>query len=255
MSSINPEKVAQDIIRFYGITKPSEIDIEAISLDKGVFVNDIAIIGSVARLQVKNQYGIISVDNKIRELGKRRFAIAHELGHFELHKGYSMANVCSDKDFLNWYRERIDENEANIFAAELLMPTELFRGNCPRDVPDFNMFGDLAHKFNTTLTATAFRYVEKGYFPCALIASVGGKIKWISRSYDFKYKVKAIGTSLHKFTIAGSSLEGDAIPDKPEIVDDQYWLEDTIQDRELHLYEHTISLPLYNTILSLLFVN
>lgn len=255
MSYTNAERVAQEIINFYGITSPAEIDIEAIALDRRVFVNDIEIAGSVARLQIKNRYGIISVNKGIKESGKRRFAIAHELGHFELHKDKSNTYICDDKDFLNWYREKIDENEANVFAAELLMPMDLFRKHCPRDVPNFNLVSDLANEFGTSLTATAFRYVEKGYFPCALIASVDGHIRWMSKSDDFPFRIKGINSPIHKFTIAGASLTGEVMPDMPEVVDEKYWLVETVGDKELSLHEHSISLPSYNAILSLLYFN
>lgn len=220
-----------------------------------MFVNDIGIEGSVARLQVKNRFGIISVDKGIKEPGKRRFAIAHELGHFELHKDNSKTNICNDRDFLNWYREKIDEIEANIFAVELLMPLDLFRKLCPRDVPNFNLISNLAAEFNTSLTATAFRYVEKGYFPCALVASIDGRMRWMCRSSDFSHRIKGVDTPLHKFSIAGASLGGESIPDIPEIVDEECWLEETVKDKELRLHEHSIPLPSYNTILSLLFFN
>ncbi|MEE9442833.1 MAG: ImmA/IrrE family metallo-endopeptidase [candidate division Zixibacteria bacterium] len=249
------ERVAQEIIKYYGITTPSEIDIEAIALDRRVFVNDIVIEGSVARLQVKNKFGIISVNRCIKESGKRRFAIAHELGHFELHIDKSKTYICNDRDFLNWYREKIDETEANIFAAELLMPVDMFREFCPRDEPDFNIISTLAAKFNTSLTATAFRYVEKGYFPCALVASLNGRIKWRSWSHDFSHIIKGVDTPLHEFSIAGASLGGESIPNQPKIVNEECWLDETIKDKELKLHEHSIHLPSYNTILSLLFFN
>jgi len=255
MNSMNARRTAQEIIKYYGITKPDEIEVEAIALDRKVFVNDIVIEGSVARLQVKKQHGIISVSTGIKEAGKRRFAIAHELGHFELHKEKSKSNICTDKDFLNWYREKIDENEANVFAAELLMPEQIFKKICPRDVPNFGIISNLAEEFNASLTATAFRYVEIGYFPCALVASVGGRIRWMTYSSDFSARIKQIDTPLHKLSIAGASLNGESIPIIPEIVDDECWLENANQEEDLKLYEHSIQLSSYNTILSLLFFN
>jgi len=255
MSSVYSKRTAQEIIKYYGITKPDEIEIEAIALDRKVFVNDIFIKGSVARLQVKRQHGIISVNTNIKEPGKRRFAIAHELGHFELHKEKSKSNICSDKDFLNWYREKIDENEANAFAAELLMPESIFREYCPRDLPSFTLIGNLAEIFKTSLTATAFRYVELGHFPCALIASVDGRIKWMSCSSDFPSRILQIDTPVHKLSVAGSCLLGESAPSLPELVEKSYWLESGNENEDLKLHEHAVNLTTYNTILSLLFFN
>jgi Zn-dependent peptidase ImmA (M78 family) len=65
--------------------------------------------------------------NSLQSRNRRRFTIAHELGHFVLHEG-----IYVDKDFrINWRdgnsskAANPDEMEANRFAAELLMPTDL----------------------------------------------------------------------------------------------------------------------------------
>ncbi len=65
--------------------------------------------------------------NSLHHPNRQRFSIAHELGHYMLHKGMK---VHVDKDFhVNWRDDdsskaiNRDEIEANRFAAELLMPT------------------------------------------------------------------------------------------------------------------------------------
>ena len=255
MGTVGAVRAAQAIIKSYGIKEPNEIDLEAIALDRKILVNDTDIEGSVARLQVKKQFGVISVSTRIQERGRRRFAIAHELGHFELHRMKSQAHICTEKDLLDWYKKEIDENEANVFAAEMLMPTEIFRRSCPRDVPSFELIRELAAMFNTSLTATAFRYVEKGYFPCALVASVNGRVKWAVKSSDFNYRIKSIDTPIHKHSCAGASLEGEPLSTVPEAVDVDCWLDQPIEDKSYKLYENSIYMPSYDTILSLLFID
>ena len=66
-------------------------------------------------------------------LVRQRFAITHEIGHFVLHKKQASEKIFVDKDFLVKYRnsksysssEHRDEQAANAFAAELLMPENL----------------------------------------------------------------------------------------------------------------------------------
>jgi Zn-dependent peptidase ImmA (M78 family) len=74
----------------------------------------------------RGEWAVIAV-NRSQHTRRRRFTIAHEIGHFMLHKG-----VYIDKDTrINQRRSRsssgldIDEVQANAFAAELLMPAEL----------------------------------------------------------------------------------------------------------------------------------
>jgi len=79
--------------------------------------------GALVRSKRETYIGVNSSDHPNRQ----RFTIAHELGHFVLHRGIS---IHVDKDFRVNLRDGAsskgvdrDEMEANRFAAELLMPT------------------------------------------------------------------------------------------------------------------------------------
>ena len=58
------------------------------------------------------------------EVGRRRFGIGHELGHWELHLDLSQGWLCSSHN-IHAYRGSAAEIEANVFAAALLMPLEM----------------------------------------------------------------------------------------------------------------------------------
>jgi hypothetical protein len=67
-----------------------------------------------------------------RSPGRRRFTIAHEVGHFVLHAGRSQAadsSYCRGSDLEQ--RDSI-EGEANRFAAALLMPDQLLEREANR---------------------------------------------------------------------------------------------------------------------------
>ena len=59
---------------------------------------------------------------------RRRFTIAHELGHWicQCLEGSAAPVMCRDRD-LSTAADRTREREANVFAAELLMPEEAVR--------------------------------------------------------------------------------------------------------------------------------
>ena len=62
---------------------------------------------------------------------RRRFTIAHEIGHFVLHaQGATGVVFCRVTDAPEAPKQRI-EREANRFAAELLMPEDLVRARPP----------------------------------------------------------------------------------------------------------------------------
>jgi len=64
--------------------------------------------------------------------GRRRFTIAHEIGHFVLHQ-----ERCSPgHDGAVGEAGRIEEREADAFAAELLMPEHLVREAVRENGPD-----------------------------------------------------------------------------------------------------------------------
>ena len=90
---------------------------------------------------------------------RRRFTIAHELGHWQLHRRSEHAVYCRptvvDSDAV---RERprlpVPEEEANMFAAAVLMPAQLLREqyqDCGRN------FADLCERFGASGAAMGRR--------------------------------------------------------------------------------------------------
>jgi Zn-dependent peptidase ImmA (M78 family) len=75
-----------------------------------------------------NKENLICVNEKHTE-NRKRFTIAHELGHYLLHNG---DNTHIDRNFIINFRDsvssqaiNVEEIEANAFAAALLMPEQL----------------------------------------------------------------------------------------------------------------------------------
>lgn len=66
-----------------------------------------------------NNIAVICVNYK-RSYGHQNFTLAHEVGHWFLHKGKSI----SDDDRVLGYSSDMVEQEANEFAGELLYPEE-----------------------------------------------------------------------------------------------------------------------------------
>lgn len=70
--------------------------------------------------------------------GRRRFTMAHELGHIILHWGWPTFQPTNEYSIL--YRNEYDnsntqlENEANEFAAQLLAPIDLIEKILPKDI-------------------------------------------------------------------------------------------------------------------------
>ena len=84
---------------------------------------------------------------------RRRFTIAHELGHYVLHHGVIGEGITDDA----LYRSRLSgplEREANRFAAKLLMPWNLIIESTEQGI---NTVKDLAEKFGVSKSAMSIR--------------------------------------------------------------------------------------------------
>lgn len=58
---------------------------------------------------------------------RKRFTIAHEIGHFLLHKDYLGEGVLDDTFYRSEHLSGAQETEANKFAADILMPFHLLQ--------------------------------------------------------------------------------------------------------------------------------
>jgi hypothetical protein len=200
----------------------------------------------------KGGLGIITVNSGIPEEGRKRFAIAHELGHFELH-AVSQLILCTEEDMYVWNENKGQEIDANEFAASILMPKDMFTQHFKRGQPNMEVVRDLARKFTTTLTATALRYVQLSLEPCAVVISRDGIIKWYKKSTSFDYHVK-VGEKLSPDTYAFDFYDGMDLPDKPKKAPACAWLAGDI-DGESQVFEHSLALRTYGVVLSLLWIH
>ena len=103
---------------------------------------------------------------------RSRFTLAHELGHYYLdeHRGALASGRVpphlSRCDFESSLRA---EQEADHFAANLLLPEARFRRAAHGLGPGFGCVLKLVALFDTSLTATAVRYASLNLAPCAVI--------------------------------------------------------------------------------------
>ncbi|HLD60978.1 MAG TPA: ImmA/IrrE family metallo-endopeptidase [Patescibacteria group bacterium] len=89
------------------------------------------ILGAISFDPEENLYSVII--DKERTATKQHFILAHELGHYFLHRDYVRRHelLVDNDDALSWNKPLPDaerqqmETETNHFAAALLMPTEL----------------------------------------------------------------------------------------------------------------------------------
>ena len=248
------EAKARSLMKEWEIIDPHEIDLESIALDLGIYIKESSIQGSAARLICLGDTAVITVNKDIPELGRKRFGIAHEIGHFVLHRSKSQVKVCTEEHFLEWYKGSVDEKEASIFASELIMPSEIFQRYCKVKSPSIDSIIELSRDFNTSVSATAIRFVKYSNSPCAIIASCEKKIIWYAKSENFDYWIVPIGTAVHKYSCAFDYFSTGRVPDKAEVVNGIAWMEDIDKGKNVYFYEQALAMPNYATVLSLIWV-
>ncbi|MEZ2739710.1 ImmA/IrrE family metallo-endopeptidase [Comamonas jiangduensis] len=155
---------AEALIAELGISSPSELDIEAIAFDSQVEVVYEKMSGCEATLVGFRDRAIATI-NPSGVRGRERFSVAHELGHWHLHRGRSFACRVDDPS-ANLASDRHFEKEADTFASHLLLPRMLFNpAVAAYGAPTFQQITRIANEFETSITATALRLVSVNTLP------------------------------------------------------------------------------------------
>jgi hypothetical protein len=171
---------AELLLQSLGIRDPRDIDLEAIAFDQGALVRHHALDGCEARIVGHGNRAVITVDDR-KPLTRRRFSIAHELGHWKYHRGRSL--ICRPDETRDLNRSSLDpERVADFYAADLLFPRQLFipRANALRGTT-FESVDALSKEYTTSLSATAIRLVEYGPEPAMLVCHGPNGRKWFVR--------------------------------------------------------------------------
>lgn len=172
---------AERLLRSLGVTEPEEIDLEAIAWHMGVVkVKYRELDGCEARIVGLGDQAIITVDDRAMPR-RRRFSLAHELGHWHFHRGRTL--LCRHEDIGERRGGHEAERSANRFAADLLLPSYLLLP-IARQHPrlTLKMLRETAGRFDASLTATAIRLVETGHTPIVLVHHTLAGRKWFVRS-------------------------------------------------------------------------
>lgn len=166
-----------------GIVEPREIDVRAIAYEAGAAVRVRKLTGCEARIVGTNHKAIISVsEDSSRQ--RRRFSIAHELGHWELHRGKHFE--CRTSDIDNASNNPLDpERQADNYAADLLMPWYLFLPPLAQAKQvDLRLLEHMRQMFDVSMSATAIRVAEANVEPVIIACYDERGRRWFARSKD-----------------------------------------------------------------------
>ena len=227
--SVSPaSQCAREILRELQIDRPELLSyLPEICMERGAFVREAQLDSSDARLTVRGDQGIITVKPNSSYQARTRFSIAHELGHFELHRRLTPSQVCDMRALNDWYQRseaQCRETEANEFAAEFLMPAQFMRPDIYGERPSLQLLDRLATKYQTSLLATARRFIDLTTDACAVILFKPDIVQTVWRSELFEQQRFWIDSKLDPRSFAWAAASGKEMPDQPREVGASCWL-------------------------------
>jgi hypothetical protein len=198
----------------------------------------------------KKGWGIF-YNSAIQSAGRVNFTLAHELGHYLLHRlAYPDGIRCGEQDVVRWdsaYGQV--EHQANVFAANVLMPLDDYRKLiAPRAKITLEMVSAAADRYRVSLVAAILRWLSYTERRTVLVVSRDGFILW-SRSSEpalksgafFRTAGRTVAVPQAALAARPSSAGDGGVVDHPAGV----WLEEEV--REMAIFSEQ-----YDFVLSLL---
>jgi Zn-dependent peptidase ImmA (M78 family) len=167
------EQAAERTLARCGILGPA-VPVDDIAKRMGATVLEESLGQGVSGILYRHEGGsgspVIAVNSKHAAV-RRRFSIAHEIGHLELHTGRPIivdhlvrgrVNMRDERSSLATSREEID---ANGFAAALLMPADWIAADLENSLGGAvsKTVDTLAQRYDVSTQAMEWRLVNLGY--------------------------------------------------------------------------------------------
>ncbi|MFT7292886.1 MAG: Zn-dependent peptidase ImmA (M78 family) [Pseudohongiellaceae bacterium] len=136
--------------------------------------------GILARHPQKDEWAIF-YNQDIAHKGRTNFTLAHELGHYFVHRNQMSTSrfECGESDMLDENQNFSNiEMEANIFASNLLMPNHDFRTQVDGEPFSFDLMQHCTCRYDVSLTAVVLKWLEFSKREAIAILSEDGFMHW-----------------------------------------------------------------------------
>lgn len=135
---------------------------------------------------------VIILKEKAINNQRQLFTLAHEIGHRILHINSTLLQRHQESvSSINRYEIKTIEDEANYFASELLLPTNMLKNILPNKSITQNLIEKIASKSNISYHAAAIKCIEnsKTENELLLFFEKYDELKWFcSADISFEYK-------------------------------------------------------------------
>jgi Zn-dependent peptidase ImmA (M78 family) len=250
----NPAVFARELLARLGISAAGDLKTLMSRLQLSIKEVDSQDFEGVLVCRADRSKGIIAVNRNIREDGRKRFAICHEIAHFVLPGHGSDGCICKSEDIESWRKGLPEyEIEANEFASELLLPYKVVAPLVKKDKATIGLAKDIANRFGTSLTAACLKSVEVTEEKCAFVYSVDGSIKWFRRNDNFWRMIRT--GQLSSRTFARELFNGSLPRERDGAVPADAWVEDEHLSSDATIWEESLFMPNYNGTITILTIH
>lgn len=261
MSVSKGPSVAKSFLHKHGFAEITNIPMEIIVNGLGAMLIEEPIRNADGIIHFGNPLSLIKVNSEIKYEARKRFTIAHEIGHLLMHK--DIEPHFENTNTLNWFSDNekqlkkgIQELEANEFAAELLMPDKVFHSEAVKQSFSPDLLRHLADRFQTSITSTAFRYLDLSIHPICIFFISNGIVKYWKKSPDLNVYCKDITKlSPPEDSVAQEYIDADygfiySGKEKTQEIVKSTWFRVNAYEIDSKFYEYCIPTKLYKTIIS-----
>lgn len=138
----------------------SPLDVEALLMAHGVrVIREEMAIDLSGFIERRQNYWVVGI-NQYQNSKRQRFTLAHEFAHFIFDAETLETSKHVDSILLRSEEANPMERRANEFAAQLLMPKDLFDGYVNQGIRDVERLSDL---FGVSMAAVRYRALKLGY--------------------------------------------------------------------------------------------
>lgn len=182
-------------------------------------------------------------------LGRKKFTISHEFGHYLLHRTKLPRGIECDEKVVTRRDGKGIEKEADEFAAGLLMPLDDFRARIgPDDKPSLDDLGGASDRYGVSLTAAALRWLEYTNRRAVFVVSRDGGAKWARSSHPALKSGRFYRTATETFMLPDASLAAkgnfDAEGKASGVLPAGVWFPEEVEETSLFTRRYDLTLTL-----------
>lgn len=260
----NAHLKAQQLMARHGLDEITDLEMDLfVSGLEAIFIEE-ELKHCDGKIIFGNSKAIIKVNSQIQFPQRKRFVAAHEIGHLIMHRNMQLPDDTFENFNIIAGMEKAlkfgkQELEANEFASELIFPEKLFLKEAKGKKFSPLLIKQLSERFNASLTATVFRYLQFDLHPICIVFIDNGIVKYWKKSDNLKVWLGDYTKLAPPIdSVAAEYLQSGydflySLDEKAQTVNKSTWFTLNEFDKEdTEFYEYCIPTKRYKTILSII---